>query len=105
MDGQAVERIAELAKQNMTIEMPDGIYSRESFTKVEPPVHHPSTLVMTTLSSFVSLIKENPQKFDLEGAVVTIDKDFAVSLLSPPRQDGYMDCYASTKSPILPFQF
>ena len=105
MDGQAVERIAELAKQNMTIAMPDGIYSRESFTKVEPPVHHPITLVMTTLSSFVSLIKENPQKFDLEGAVVTIDKDFAVNLLSPPRQDGYMDCYASTKSLILPFQF
>lgn len=105
MDGQAVERIAALATQNMTIEMPDGIYSRESFTKVEPPVHHPNTLVMTTLSSFVSLIKENSQKFDLEGAVVTIDKDFAVSLLSPPRQDGYWDCYASTKSPILPFQF
>lgn len=105
MDGQAVKQIIDLASERMTLELPDGTYARGSFHKVIPEVSHPASFELTTLASFVELVNQNPQRFDLEGAVVTIDDGFSVNLLSPPRQDGHRDRYVSTQSPIRPFAF
>lgn len=105
MDGEVVKRIVDLASERMTLELPDGTYARGSFHKVIPEVSHPASFELTTLASFVELVNQNPQRFDLEGAVVTIDDGFSVNLLSPPRQDGYRDRYVSTQSPIRPFAF
>jgi hypothetical protein len=105
MDGQAVKQIIDLASERMTLELPDGTYARGSFHKVIPEVSHPASFELTTLASFVELVNQNPQGFDLAGAVVTIDDGFCVNLLSPPRQDGHRDRYVSTQSPIRPFAF
>lgn len=105
MDGEVVKRIVDLASERMTLEMPDGTYARGSFHKIIPEVNHPNSFELTTLASFVELVNQNPQGFDLAGAVVTIDDGFCVNLLSPPRQDGYRDRYVSAQSPIRPFAF
>lgn len=105
MDGEAIRRIVELADERRTVEMPDGTYARNAYHKIMPEVAHPKQIDLTTLASFVEMINKNPQGFDLAGAVVTIDDDFSVTLLSPPRKDGCRDCYESSMSPIRPFEF
>lgn len=105
MDGEAVRRIIELADERRTLEMPDGTYTRGSYHKIFPEVSHPKDIGMTTLASFVGFAGTNPQGFDLDGAVVTIDEDFVVDLVSPPRADGCRDHYASARCPIEPFAF
>lgn len=105
MDGEAIEKIKNLVERGVTVELPDGTYASSLFSKIEPTVHHPDTVEMTTLASFVGFINDNPQRIDLEGAIVTVNPDFSVSLRSSPRIDGERDIFARAKSPIVPFRF
>jgi len=49
------------------------------------PVHEP-TVKVSTLASFSDFIVNNPQKLNLEGAIVVINSDFTVDLLSAPSE-------------------
>lgn len=105
MDGETIEKIKDLVESGVTVDLPDGTYATKLFQKIEPTVHHPRDFRITTLESFVKLATENPQGFDLNGAIVIIDADFCVDLVSPLRSDGCRDCYVSAESPISPFAF
>lgn len=82
MDGDAVRRIEELAEKAGVKEKDGVTYVTSNYRPLG--VVHPEPLMFTTLGSFCEFIRENPQGFDLEKAVITVNRDFTVSLVTAP---------------------
>lgn len=93
MDGDAVRRIEELAEK-AAVKVKDGVTFVTSNYKPLGVVH-PEPLVFTTLGSFCDYIRRNPQRHELGNAVIKVNQDFTVSLLSGPNPlDGIRDVIA-----------
>lgn len=96
MDGEAVRKIEDLAVRANHIEK-DGLTFVTGNYKVLGVVHE-STVRFTTLLSFCGFINRNPQKLDFEGAIIVVNPDFSVALLSAPNpHDGERTVYAIAK--------
>ena len=104
MDQGGIKDLIELAKQSLVVEMGEEKYSREQLYRVGQE-DHVKSLHITTLSSFAEIIKTNPQGFDLEGAVVIINEDFDVSLLSKPGERKTREIYVQAINPVQKFKF
>lgn len=80
MDGEAIRRIAELAVQAETKNFKDTVYVKDNYHPLG--VTHDETVRFSTLDDFCTFIKTNPQKQDLKNAIVVVNSNFSVSLLS-----------------------
>lgn len=82
MDGDAVRRIEELAEK-AAVKVKDGVtYVSGNYKPLG--VVHEDCLRFTALEDFCVFVNENPQKQDLRDAVIMVNPDFTVSLLSKP---------------------
>lgn len=79
MDKSFIEKIESLVLEADTKMIGDVMFARESYRPILP--QHIETVEMSTLESLTDFIKENPQKLDLENAIITILPDFNVRLL------------------------
>jgi hypothetical protein len=104
MDQSGIKDIIELMKESLVVEHGDEKYSRMQLYRVGQE-DHVAKLHISTLSSLAEIIKNNPQGFDLEGAVVVIDEDFNVSLLSKPGDRKAREIYVEAKNPVQKFEF
>jgi len=99
MDGDAVRKIADLAIDAETRKTEDGkVFVRSDYQPLG--VVHKDTVNMTSLKSFCDFIKQNPQNIDLTEAIIVVNRDFTVSLLSAVNSlDGKRDVIAVAKKP------
>lgn len=104
MENGGIKEIIELAKDSLVVEIGGDKYSREHLCRIGQE-DHVKPLHITTLSSFAEIIRTNPQGFDLEGAVVVINGDFDVSLLSRPGERKERDLYVQAVNPVERFKF
>lgn len=83
----AIDRIVELANKGSEIRQIDGFYyylgSDGAWNQVPfPDTPHEDCTCLTSLESFCNLVANNPQNMDLDRAIITIDENFEVRLLS-----------------------
>lgn len=99
MDGDAVRKIAELAIDAETRKTEDGkVFVRSDYQPLG--VVHKETVNMTSLTAFCDFIKQNPQNIDLTEAIIVVNRDLTVSLLSAVNSlDGRRDVIAVAKKP------
>lgn len=96
MEGDAVKRIVDLAIRSTQIEKDGTTFVSQDFRPLG--IVHTQAVEFTTLTSFCHFIERNPQGLDLNGAIITIDRDFEVRLLSAPDPlDGARTVYALAK--------
>ena len=96
MDGEAVTNIALLAAQAETKEFNGIPYTKSPYYPMG--VVHEDVVSFTSLNSFCEFIAKNPQNLDLTGAIITVNSNFTVSLLSKPNPlDGKRTVYANAQ--------
>ncbi len=104
MDQNGIKDIIDLAKESLVVEMNGEKYSREQLYRIGQE-DHVKSLHISTLNSFSEIIKTNPQGFDLDGAVVVINEDFDVSLLSKPGERKAREIFVQAVNPVQRFKF
>lgn len=105
MDGTAVKELKTIIEQNNVIEIDGQKFAPRGYGIVRN-VDRENAIELTTLKSLVSFVMENPQGLDLDGAMVVIQDDFTVKLLSKPcAVDRKRTTFAVAENPVNSFQF
>ncbi len=99
MDGDAVKKIQEMALDAETKVLADGrVYVRSDYSPLG--VEHLETLYLTSLKSLCEFVKDNPQNLDFAGAIIVVNKDLSVSLMSAVNKtDMKRDVIAFARKP------
>lgn len=80
MDGEAIKRIAELATQAESRDLNGVPYVKGDYRPLG--IVHDELVKFSTLEDFCLFVKDNPQKQDMENAIVVVNPNFSVSLMS-----------------------
>lgn len=105
MDGTAIQELKQIIEQNSVIEIDGKKFAPRSYGIVRN-VDCVQPILLTTLKSLAAFVIENPQGLDLEGAIVKIDEQLNVHLVSRPRdEDKQSTLYIQVANPVSPFRF
>lgn len=80
MDGEAVRRIVDLAALAETKTLNGVTFVKDNYHVLG--VRHDETVRFSTLSDFCAFVKDNPQKQEMANAIIMVNPNFTVSLLS-----------------------
>jgi hypothetical protein len=106
MNTDNLELVRDLTEKSLLIKAGDGKeYSAVGLTPVRD-INREGTIGLTSLASFAGFITKNPQGIGYGKAVVVIDEEFGVQLLSEPKEeDRKRTTYAYAKWPMTQFSF
>lgn len=108
MDGEAVQKIITLCKLSHQVDTDGETFVRDEdgmWQQLKGVQEFPPTIEATTLDAIRTIVVDNPQDDELDGSVLTVDKDFNVYLLGLPGESNRRPCILKVSAPKCQFEF